>query len=154
MLDRLVAATLAMADSKIREKEWESNDPVVGANSTSNDEPVASEPSTPVEGDAEKDHSSFERDGDRDVANATATTADAVARIASRRSVFTQNTDFSTSEPIQKNKSWNPMKRNPPPVPRERGVSAEYLAGRFSRLIFNWMTPIMTVRMNIRVECS
>jgi hypothetical protein len=137
-----------MADSNIREKEWENNDPVVGANTTASDEPVASEPSTPVEKDVEKDNSSFERDGELDVKNATAAaaTSDAVARIASRRSAFTQNTEYSTaSEPAQKKKSWNPLKRNPAPVPKERAVSAEYLAGRFSRLIFNWMNPIMTV---------
>ena len=130
----------------MREKEWEKNDPVVGANTTANDEPVASEPSTPVEKDVDKDNSSFERDGEKD-ATAAAATSDAVARIASRRSAFTQNTDYSTaSEPALKKKSWNPLKRNPLPVPTERGVSAEYLAGRFSRLIFNWMNPIMTVR--------
>jgi hypothetical protein len=138
-----------MADSNMREKEWEKNHPAVGANTNANDEPVASEPSTPVEKDVDKDNSSFERDGERDANNATAAaaTSDAVARIASRRSAFTQNTDYSTaSEPALKKKSWNPFKKNPPPVPKERGVSAEYLAGRSSRLIFNWMNPIMTVR--------
>ena len=125
---------------------------MVGANTTSNDEPVASEPSTPVEKDVEKDNSSFERDGERDVdtAKPSARTNDAMVRIASRRSTTTHNTDFSnageTAQKKSKSKSWNPFKRNPPPVPSERPVSAEYTAGRFSRLIFNWMNPIMIVR--------
>lgn len=137
-----------MADN-MREKEWEKNDPLVGANTTASDEPVASEPSTPPEKDIDKDNSS---DGERDVNNpaAAAATSDAVARIASRRSIFTQNTDYSTTgEETLKKKSWNPFKWNTPPVPKERGVSAEYTASRLSRLVFNWMNPIMTVRFSM-----
>ncbi|KAF2405484.1 ABC multidrug transporter-like protein [Trichodelitschia bisporula] len=62
-------------------------------------------------------------------------------------------TDISSldAEPIdmptsgkQKKKSWNPLKRNPPPVPTERGVSREYTANFFSLLTFQWVTPLMS----------
>lgn len=48
-------------------------------------------------------------------------------------------------------KTWR-QKLNPlrwggiPPIPEERIRSREYGASLFSKLFFNWMTPLMTVR--------
>lgn len=58
----------------------------------------------------------------------------------------------STVQPPQA-KPWY-KQRNPllwggiPPVPKERSVSREYSAGFFSKLTFQWMTPLMTVCTN------
>lgn len=41
--------------------------------------------------------------------------------------------------------SWLTRTRPPPPLPSERTVSPEYTAGIFSRLTFQWMSPIMSV---------
>lgn len=41
--------------------------------------------------------------------------------------------------------SWLTRTRPPPPYPSERIVSPEYTAGIFSRLTFQWMSPMMSV---------
>lgn len=41
--------------------------------------------------------------------------------------------------------SWLTRTRPPPPYPSERTVSPEYAAGIFSRLTFQWMSPMMSV---------
>lgn len=41
--------------------------------------------------------------------------------------------------------SWLTRTRPPPPYPSERTVSPEYTAGIFSRLTFQWMSPMMSV---------
>ncbi|KUI61105.1 Oligomycin resistance ATP-dependent permease YOR1 [Cytospora mali] len=41
--------------------------------------------------------------------------------------------------------SWLTRKRPPPSYPSERTVSPEYNAGIFSRLTFQWMSPLMSV---------
>jgi ATP-binding cassette, subfamily C (CFTR/MRP), member 1 len=51
------------------------------------------------------------------------------------------------SDPPKKKKSWNPLKRNPPPIPETRGISGEYRAGFLSRLSFQWVTPMMSVSL-------
>ena len=125
-------------DPRRAEKEWEANDPIVGANTTAQDEPVATEPGTPIEREIEKDSSSEadEKNIDRNV----------IIPVMSRRSVATSHIADSEIGSEQLKKSWNPFKRNPPPVPKERTVSREYTAGWFSRLTFQWMNPLMTVR--------
>jgi ATP-binding cassette subfamily C (CFTR/MRP) protein 1 len=53
-----------------------------------------------------------------------------------------------TSPADKGKKTWtlNPLKhRKIPPVPKERIVSREYGASWWSRLTFQWITPIMTV---------
>lgn len=43
-------------------------------------------------------------------------------------------------------KNLNPLRWGGiPPVPKERKVSREYTAGFLSLLVFQWMTPLMTV---------
>jgi hypothetical protein len=125
-------------DPRLVEKEWEANDPIVGANTTAQDEPIATEPGTPTEREIEKDSSSEvdEKNLNRNV----------IIPVMSRRSVATSNIAESEMDADQLKKSWNPLKRNPPPVPKERIVSREYTAGWFSRLTFQWMNPLMTVR--------
>jgi ATP-binding cassette, subfamily C (CFTR/MRP), member 1 len=125
-------------DPRLVEKEWEANDPIVGANTTSQDEPISTEPGTPIEKEIEKDSSSEadEKKLDRN----------AIIPVMSRRSVVTSNNPESEIDAMQTKKSWNPLKRNPPPVPEERLPSAEFSAGWFSRLTFQWMNPLMTVR--------
>ncbi|OAA72471.1 multidrug resistance-associated protein 5 [Cordyceps fumosorosea ARSEF 2679] len=55
----------------------------------------------------------------------------------------------ATGLPPQENKTWR-QKLNPlrwggiPEIPHERIVSREYGASIFSKLFFNWMTPLMT----------
>jgi ATP-binding cassette, subfamily C (CFTR/MRP), member 1 len=133
-------------DPRGEEKEWEANDPVVGANTTSQEEPIATEPGTPVGGDLEKESSS-ELDEKRN-------NQDTIIPVVSRRSVATSIYPESSAidaEPVKR--SWisrlNPLKRNPPEVPKERKVSREYTAGRLSRLTFQWITPLMTVCLNL-----
>ena len=42
----------------------------------------------------------------------------------------------------------NPLRSSiAPPVPDKRGPSREYNAGFLSRLVFNWITPLMHVRL-------
>jgi ATP-binding cassette, subfamily C (CFTR/MRP), member 1 len=127
-----------MADVRREEKEWEANDPTVGANTTAQDELIETEPGTPIEKDAEKDSSS-EAD-DKKVHQ------DVIRQVMSTRSVATSNNPESMIDAQPVKRSWNPLKWNPPPVPKERQVSREYTAGRLSRLVFQWMQPLMTVR--------
>jgi ATP-binding cassette subfamily C (CFTR/MRP) protein 1 len=126
-----------MADPRKVEKEWEANDPVVGANTTAQDEPVA--PSRDIE-DMEKSAHVHQKD-DSDSS-------------ASRLSgvVVEDSEDGDLKKPVEQVKQkekWsrriNPLKRNPPPVPEKRGPSAEATAGWASRLTFQWITPLMNV---------
>lgn len=58
----------------------------------------------------------------------------------------------ATAQPSQE-KTWK-QKINPlrwgavPPIPQERIQSREYGASIFSKLFFNWMTPLMTVSLS------
>lgn len=47
--------------------------------------------------------------------------------------------------------SWFIRPRPPPSYPSERSVSPEYTAGIFSRLTFQWMSPLMSVS---KASCS
>jgi ATP-binding cassette subfamily C (CFTR/MRP) protein 1 len=65
-------------------------------------------------------------------------------------STSTDKTDLSEiKKPEEKKRSrrdrWNPLKVKPPPVPEERGVSREYTASFWSRLTWQWVTPLMAV---------
>jgi len=81
-------------------------------------------------------------------------TRNALSRLQSATSGFSQFTgsDLSdTKSSMRKKKKWykklNPLKWGPkPPVPEIRIVSREYNASIFSRLTFQWMAPLMTVR--------
>jgi ATP-binding cassette, subfamily C (CFTR/MRP), member 1 len=132
-----------MSDSGSRpprkDQEWENNEPLIKA--LTNEEPIASGPPTPTDNIPEKaDDSSTEKE----VEVAETQEVLPVARLPSRRSATTRSTEASSVEP--RKKSWNPLKRNPPPVPKERGVSHEYTSGPVSKLFFQWVTPILAVR--------
>lgn len=71
-------------------------------------------------------------------------------------SLATTATRVTTAQPPaeEKKKPWhkklNPLRWGaPPPVPTERKVSREYQAGFFSMLTFQWMAPLMTVRLRL-----
>ncbi|TLD39578.1 hypothetical protein E2P81_ATG00565 [Venturia nashicola] len=51
-------------------------------------------------------------------------------------------------------KRWNPLKRNPPPIPQVRGPSAEYHAGFWSLLTWQWVTPIMSTGYSRPLEVN
>jgi len=131
-----------------RDHEWENNEPLIKALTNEEEEPLPSEPPSPTEPypDPEKaDDSSLEKEGQAEAVHVQTHESHPVSRFTSRRSATTQNTDLSNVVPQKK--SWNPLKRNPPPIPMERGVSREYTAGKVSKLLFHWMTPILTVRL-------
>jgi len=132
-----------MADETRRqEKEWEQNDPGTGGYTTTQPEPVATEP---IIADSDRDSSSFDEKNDK---NGTEM-GGAVKPVMSQRSVATTRTSDSEKDQAVVKRSWtsrmNPLKRNPPPVPKERAVSREYQANWASRLIFKWVHPLMTV---------
>lgn len=117
------------------------------ATTSSAEEPIATSPSTPVEKEVvekeiENDSSSIDVDEKHENQNT-------IIPVMSRRSIATSNNPDSVSDLKSQKRSWsnriNPLKRNPPPVPKERGISREYTAGRFSRLVFHWITPLMSV---------
>lgn len=63
----------------------------------------------------------------------------------------------ATGLPPQEQKTWK-QKLNPlrwgaiPEIPQERIVSREYGASIFSKLFFNWMTPLMTASLRPRAD--
>jgi ATP-binding cassette, subfamily C (CFTR/MRP), member 1 len=136
-----------MSDSSSRapreDQEWENNEPLIKALTNEEEEPLPSEPPTPTENypNLEKDDASSI---EKEAAVAQPQESHPVSRFTSRRSATTQNTE--SSHLVPQKKSWNPLKRNPPPIPAERGVSHEYLASPVSKLFFQWMTPILSVR--------
>lgn len=75
--------------------------------------------------------------------------------LAQTRSNATDASVRTTATELQpKNLPWhkklNPLKwGGVPPVPEERIVSREHGASFFSKLVFNWMTPLMTVSFPI-----
>ncbi|CBX97089.1 similar to ABC multidrug transporter [Plenodomus lingam JN3] len=71
-----------------------------------------------------------------------------LSRSTSAYSETTDN-DSDARSTMRKKKPWhrrlNFLKRNPPPVPKQRQVCPEYTAGLFSRLTWQWMQPLMSV---------
>jgi len=138
-----------MADSR-EVAEYRSTDPVAAANSTNRDELLATE--------EEKDEVCDDDEDERRQAGFAETKSAAEARPAV--AIGEPLTSYATSAcgasattashvELQK-KPWyknpNPLKWGKvPPVPKERIVSREYDAGFFSRLIFQWMAPVMSV---------
>lgn len=78
-------------------------------------------------------------------------------RLDVTKSVAT-DASYATSPPATKARPWyrqvNPLRwGGVPPVPKERIVSREYTAGFFSKLTFQWMTPLMTVSRIVAFDC-
>lgn len=124
-----------MADPRQSEKEWEANDPVVGANTTAQDEPVASP--TGITDEEKEAMANLDKDD----------SSQQITPTPSKLSEVIVEQPASTTSPKPTKKKWqfNPLKWNPPPVPEKRQVSREYTAGFFSKLVFQWMQPIMSV---------
>jgi ATP-binding cassette subfamily C (CFTR/MRP) protein 1 len=132
-----------MADrTRLQEKEMEDNYPMTAGYTTAQPEPVATEPIT---ADSDQDSSSFDEKNDKNGKDVGET----IMPVMSRRSVATSKTTDSEKDQPPPKRSWssriNPLKRNPPPVPKERIVSREYKASWISRLVFQWVQPLMTV---------
>jgi ATP-binding cassette, subfamily C (CFTR/MRP), member 1 len=127
-----------MADQRRVEKEWAQNDPAVDVTTIAFDEPVV------VPGD---DYAALEKHS----------SSHHITRSPSKASEVADNSP--ASEPTEKDakKKWiiNPLKRNPPPVPDERGPSREPTAHWFSWLTFHWITPILMVSTkSLRHRCG
>lgn len=121
------------------EKEWESAEPMVGANTTAQEEPVTA----PADVNLEK---SVQVQQTKDDSNSSTSALSAV--------VIEESEDGDLKKPVVEKKpkqKWsrriNPLKKNPPPVPEKRGPSAEASAGWASRLTFQWITPLMSVSL-------
>ena len=115
-----------MADPRKVEKEYEANDPIVGANTTAQDEPPASPGD--IKGFEAGPMAEFKKDD--------ANSSGQISRSPSKLSEVVIEQPHAKAEqqpPKQKSsRRINPLKRNPPPVPEERGVAREYGAGWFS----------------------
>ena len=141
-----------MADSG-HEKDLTPADPAGAGETTNHDEPldIDNEEKDYIEVSAHRDpssHGSSQKGYDEKGlppgmgrAKSYATTTSAVTR-----------TDSHVDAPPKK-KPWyrkvNPLRWGKiPPVPETRGVSREYNASFFSLVYFQWMAPIMSVRLS------
>lgn len=128
------------------EKDWEQNDPVgVATNSAERHEPEARDPSDTDSSPDEVDYEKQQRDPEKQeskVRPAVLRTRTATTE-ASNASGVTAEPEAKQKLPLSKR--LNPLKRKPPPVPEERIVSREYHANFFSKLSFQWISPIMAV---------
>ncbi|EDU45517.1 multidrug resistance-associated protein 5 [Pyrenophora tritici-repentis Pt-1C-BFP] len=121
-------------DENEKEKEFGLVDPQAAAENPTEYEPIRSEPQEKIveTGDS---HGSKGR----------------LARLQSSTSAYSETSDAETdtTRSIRKKKPFykrlNFLKRNPPPVPKQRVVCPEYTAGLFSRLSWQWMQPLMAV---------
>jgi hypothetical protein len=137
-----------MADSR-EVPEYRSTDPVAAANSADRDEPLATE--------EEKDEVYDDEDERRQAGFAEAKSAAearpvvAIGETLTSYATSASGASATTASHVElQKKPWyknpNPLKWGKvPPVPKERIVSREYNAGFFSRLIFQWMAPVMSV---------
>ena len=121
------------------EKDWEQNDPVgVATNSAEHHEADFKEPS---DSDSSPDEVEFEKHESKILPT--------VVRTQTTSTELTTVSDKTTEPETQKKLPWskrlNPLKRNPPPVPKERQQSREYTANFFSKLTFQWISPLMSV---------
>jgi ATP-binding cassette subfamily C (CFTR/MRP) protein 1 len=137
-------------DPRKVEKEWEANDPAVGANTTAQEEPVASSREIDMEKSA---HAHHKDDSDSSTSRLSGVVIDGSEDGDLKKPVV------EVKEKQKLSRRINPLKRNPPPVPEKRGPSAEARAGWASRLTFQWITPLMTVscfqiRVSIRIDAD
>lgn len=129
------------------EKELQSTDPVGAANATNTSEPVATEPLEYVVSESESSISEREKEPEKRVAR---TTTARTTSTTGASALSTQGDETKSTEETSTKKAWykrlNPLKgSHKPPVPKERVVSREHEAGFFSRLTFQWMSPLMRV---------
>jgi hypothetical protein len=117
------------------EKDWEQKNPVgVATNSAEHHE------AEPSDSDSSPDEVEFEKQESNILPTAV--------RTQTTSTEITTGSD-KTTEPENQKPPWskrlNPLKRNPPPVPKERQSSREYSANFFSKLTFQWISPLMSV---------
>lgn len=132
--------------SSLRKEELEPVDPAAAVNAT-HDEEEAITPVSPVqdpEDEIRRQEEDHEKRAEREEIRRTQSTATDL-------SVLTRTTTGASAPP--KSKPWykqpDPLKWGRiPPIPEERGESREYRAGWLSRLTFQWMAPLMMVRIS------
>ena len=129
------------------EKEFQSTDPVGAANATNTDEPVATGPLQYVVSESESSISDREKETEK---RAERTMTARTTSTAGTSAVSGQGDETKSMDQTSTRKAWykrlNPLKgSHKPPIPKERVVSREYEAGFFSRLTFQWMSPLMRV---------
>jgi ATP-binding cassette, subfamily C (CFTR/MRP), member 1 len=131
-----------------KEEEWRLQDQEAAANKLVEYEPIRSEHlgTKAVEKDLE--------------ANAEKRSVRNLSRLQSSSSGISEFSDAlssnkSTASTKQKwYKKANPLRWGAkPPIPKTREVSREYNVGFFSRLTFQWMSPLMTVSGILEVYC-
>jgi ATP-binding cassette subfamily C (CFTR/MRP) protein 1 len=135
-----------------KEEDYKSVDPMVAANSTTQSEPLATEADEKY---VERHQSQDDGDAPRETTTESIVkrpNLDATKSYATSASGL--STTYSNSVSESESKRWykklNPLRWGAtPPVPKERLVSREYGASVFSLMIFSWMGPLMTVRLNI-----
>lgn len=131
-----------MSASSLREKEveWRLQDPEPAA-----DKPVEYEPIRTETSKLKAEEADLEANTDMHGRRRT------LSRLQSRNSGYSEFSDVASVKSTQNaKKKWyrrlNPLKwGSDPPIPTSRGVSREYNASFFSRLTFEWMSPLMTV---------
>lgn len=139
------------ASSSFNEKEidWRLQDQEAAAENPKQYEPIVSEPleTAKVEKDTEVQ------------ADKRSARGGPLSRLHSAQSGVSEwSSDLSDSKSAASGKKpWyrktNPLKwGKKPPVPETRLPSREYSAGFFSRLTFQWMAPLMTVRVLINID--
>jgi ATP-binding cassette, subfamily C (CFTR/MRP), member 1 len=136
-----------MADNSV-EKETKPADPVAAVDATANSEPTS--PAAPYDDDVdpEEDIRRAEEDEEK---RAEREEMKRTQSYATDTSVLTRTTTRQSTPVVQK-KPWyktpNPLRWGDiPPVPEKRGPSREYNASWWSLLTFQWMAPLMSVRL-------
>lgn len=123
-------------------------DPMAEVNAPVNSEPESPDsPISDLEDEIRRDEEHHEKRVEREQIKRTQSTA-------TDASVLTRATTGPTRPVVvPKSKSWyNPLRWGKiPSIPEERGVSREYYAGFWSRLTFQWMAPLMNVRLKMNV---
>ena len=123
------------------EKDWEKNDPVGVVANGAEEHAADSETKEPSDSESFPDEVEFEKQESKILPAAvrTQTTSTEITTVSDK------TTGSETKKKLPLSKRLNPLKRNPPPVPAERQPSREYSANFFSKLTFQWISPLMSV---------
>ena len=123
------------------EKDWEKNGPVGVVAKGAEEHAVDSEAKEPSDSESFPDEVEFEKQESKILPAAvrTQTTSTEITTVSEK------TTESETKKKLPLSKRLNPLKRNPPPVPAERQPSREYSANFFSKLTFQWISPLMSV---------
>jgi hypothetical protein len=125
------------------EKDFKELDPVgIATNTPLHDDPVA-------EAREESSGEEFEKaESEKKYPHSSSQAKPDYGRKLSSSSETTDLSEVKSKAEEQKRSRrdrWNPLKKKPPPVPEQREVCAEYSASFFSRLTWQWVTPLMAV---------